>query len=677
MEWVQKVVALTAVHIVISTSPASSQTLNDAVVNQLDFGPAFTQPCFELLDKGGRPAPNSSLEDICTRTAPLPGAGPSASAGGGAATPTTLPSIVQKRFREARGDESKSQAKEPAASTDAIVKMGGKLNIFYSGQYNGFDRSTTTLENAYHSDLWRMTADTGHKANNGISLRSKQKGFVISKASYPGAQAVSAGHKSDSRVLSQAKTVLRADSDATKPNLVSYEIAMSPLQITDVKIKEVTANSAIIQIDADQPVDSYNTFVLSDPPRIVIDIMGALFGEHMLRRKAGKGPIKQIRSSQYRRKPVPVVRVVLDLSDILPYQVAGLPDTFQLFIGKAVAEAAPVKPPVPPPVTTKKPKPDPEELKIATEPVQTFKHGMGFWGVGEYEDRDRDRTKYEDGYDSDIWRVTIGADYQFTERILAGLALDYYHHEGDYDGGGDFDNDSYGFLGYASFLPFDNWWAQAYGGYARKDYERTRSAALADTRSTTGENVLVVRGPLKGDYNGNEYSAGALAGYDFHIENVTISPRAGVDWVHREFDSYREKGKTTESRNNFIEPGDSTGLELRFQEDDQTLIQSRLGVQASVAFQTGFGAIVPQASFDWKHEFDNDQRTVDVSFVEDLNKTRFTYRTDEPESNWFELNAGVITALPNGLHLFGNYRTMIGHSFLDSHAGTIGIRFSF
>ena len=34
-----------------------------------------------------------------------------------------------------------------------------------------------------------------------------------------------------------------------------------------------------------------------------------------------------------------------------------------------------------------------------------------------------------------------------------------------------------------------------------------------------------------------------------------------------------------------------------------------MGEQASVALSTGFGVIVPQASFCWKHEFDNDQRT--------------------------------------------------------------------
>jgi outer membrane autotransporter protein len=329
---------------------------------------------------------------------------------------------------------------------------------------------------------------------------------------------------------------------------------------------------------------------------------------------------------------------------------------------------------VPPPVTAEKPKPAPEELLIATEPVEPFWRGVSGWGAGEYEDLDRDRTRFEDGYDSDIWRVTVGADYQFTDRFVAGLAFDYYRHDGDFDGGGGFTNDSYGLLAYSTFLPMEQVYMQVFAGYARKDNERRRIS------SWDLNNILVTGGSIDSDYNGNEYQLGALAGYDFPINNVTISPRVGFDWRRLEYDSHKETGSAKEGsliEDGDIQLGDPTGLELRFDDDGQTSLQTRIGVQTSVALRTNFGIVVPQASFDWMHEFKNNQRDVDVSFVEDLNKTRFTYETAKPERNWFEINAGVVTALPNGLQLFGNYRTIVGHSFFDSHAGTIGLRFSF
>ena len=51
-------------------------------------------------------------------------------------------------------------------------------------------------------------------------------------------------------------------------------ISTGPLRVTGVEIQEATADSAIIQIHADQEVVKYNTFMLPDPPRIVIDCEG-------------------------------------------------------------------------------------------------------------------------------------------------------------------------------------------------------------------------------------------------------------------------------------------------------------------------------------------------------------------------------------------------------------------
>ena len=347
-------VVLSLFSILLVAGSAFSQTLDNAVSRQLSFGPSLIRPCFELLGEDAAAVDEvlvGPLFDICTRFAPSPGAGPSESAGGGAATPNTLPSILQQRLREARGEE-----KEPApsgASADAVGEYASGLGLFFS---------------------------------------------------------VSAG------------------------------------------------------------------------------------------------------------------------------------------------------------------------------------------------DLDRDLTKFEDVYDSDIWRVTAGADYQFNSNFLAGFAIDYYQHDGDYDSGGDFDNDSLGILAYGSFLPVDDLFFQVYGGLSYTDYDRKRFAALADTDFLFGDKdiIPVASGVVKGSYDGNNFRAGALAGYFYTIQNFTVVPRLGIDWIRREFDSYSEKG--------------DTGLELQFDDDDQKHLQSRVGLLASVAFMTRFGAVVPQASFDWKHEFEDDQRDIDVSF---------------------------------------------------------------
>ena len=291
--------------------------------------------------------------------------------------------------------------------------------------------------------------------------------------------------------------------------------------------------------------------------------------------------------------------------------------------------------------------------------------GLSLFASGEFKSLNRDDTTFEAGYDSHIWRAVAGADYRFTDRILAGLALDYYHHDGSFDGGGGFDNNSYGFLAFGSFLPVDRVFVQFSAGYARKTYDRNRFGTYTETNLNGSPSFQSNPGAQNDDYNADEARASALVSYDHPIGNVTIGPRAGFDFHYIDFGTHSE------------DDGGITGLALTFHDDDQTSLQSRLGVQASVAFTTGLGVVVPQAGFDWMHEFENDQRNVEVSFVDDTRGKRFTYQTASPDRNWFEVNAGIVAVLPNGSQVFGNYRTMLGHDFFDSHAGTIGIRLLF
>ncbi len=292
----------------------------------------------------------------------------------------------------------------------------------------------------------------------------------------------------------------------------------------------------------------------------------------------------------------------------------------------------------------------------------------GFFISAEVEELDRKVTTFEDGYDSDIQRLVVGVDFQTTERWVAGFAFDASQHDGNFERGGDFEVKSYGLVGFGSFLPTDNAFIQVYGGFARNEYNRNRVALFSDLDDD--DNVLVpptASGLPHADYDADQYSVGILGGYDFAIRNVTISPFAGVDWKRTEFDTYSETGGAV----------GLSGLELTFHDDEETSLQSSVGVQASVTLRSGAWVVVPQASLIWKHESDQDQRDVEVSFVGDLRATRFTYQTEEPDRDSGEINVGVIAVSPNGLQVFGNYRKLTGHQFFDSYAVMMGLRVLF
>ena len=273
----------------------------------------------------------------------------------------------------------------------------------------------------------------------------------------------------------------------------------------------------------------------------------------------------------------------------------------------------------------------------------------------EYDGLNRKVTAFEDSYRSDILRLTAGVDLQITERSVAGIALDTFRHDGVYGGGGGFKNDSYGIILFGSYLPTDKAFMQAYGGYALQSNERNRTAAFTD------EEEIVWPGSPAADYNADRYSVGLLVGYDHPIGGLTISPSVGLDWAFTDYGTYSET--------------EGSGLGLTFHDDEETMLQSSVGLSSSVAASTDFGVVVAQQSVYYKHEFKQDQRDVEVSFVEDNLARRFTYQTKKPDRNFFEFNAGLVFVLPRGIQAFVNFRTLFSHKFLDSHAETIGFRY--
>jgi len=136
--------------------------------------------------------------------------------------------------------------------------------------------------------------------------------------------------------------------------------SVAPIQVMGVEVAEVGPKSATIVIKTDRAVESYESFALKDPPRLVVDIPNAVHAAP--KTVPARGPITEIRSSQYKSQPVKVVRIVLDLASALPYQVQATAVPLRVLIGEAT----------PTPVMAEAPKPgeapDKEALPQAPAP---------------------------------------------------------------------------------------------------------------------------------------------------------------------------------------------------------------------------------------------------------------------------------------------------------------------
>jgi Autotransporter beta-domain len=280
--------------------------------------------------------------------------------------------------------------------------------------------------------------------------------------------------------------------------------------------------------------------------------------------------------------------------------------------------------------------------------------------LGDYAAIDKNRNDFEDGYDSDVLGGTVGASYRIRSDVIGGLAFDYFHEDGGYNGGGHFETDSYGAIAFGA-VTGEHLILQASGGCARRDYERTRPVAFEDRDRESNVVTFSTSGRASGDYGANVYFLEGAATSVWRWRDLTFSPFASLGWARVDYDSYAEKG--------------DTGLELRFDDDDQTSLLSALGIGAATVFSTGPIALVPSIDVSWLHEFQNDQRTVEVSFVDDTERTTFTYSTEKPDRNFGLLRAGLGTVLPNGLRPFVQFQTVFANDNYSGYLVTVGLNF--
>jgi outer membrane autotransporter protein len=308
-----------------------------------------------------------------------------------------------------------------------------------------------------------------------------------------------------------------------------------------------------------------------------------------------------------------------------------------------------------------------EEEAGGAQAAARLDSGVSVFFSADFGDRDREQTAFEDGYGSDLWAVTAGADYPFSESVVGGLAFNYTSWNGDYDTGGGFESNAYGLIGYASIRPADRFFVDAMLGYAWKDFSEDRrrfyTREIVNAGLVPGQaETQVFGGRVDSDRDDGVFSGRVLVGYDHPLQGFTVGPRLALDFAYTDMDGYSEKG--------------TTGLELKYASDSRTSVKSRLGLYGSSAISTGFGVVVPHASADWVHEFADDRRAVSAQFVQDLrsNPTRFSFDTDKPDRNAYELAAGAVLVLPHGVQAFANVRWLTGDEYYDSVVGVLGVR---
>jgi outer membrane autotransporter protein len=307
--------------------------------------------------------------------------------------------------------------------------------------------------------------------------------------------------------------------------------------------------------------------------------------------------------------------------------------------------------------------PEAVRRRLKDESLGATKPLRGVFGTVMTGPSDRKVTRFQDGYEGDVSGLLGGYDREFGKWV-AGFTAEYWTQKGDFTGGGDFETTSIGPTGYASLALDDKSDLAFYAGYNSVSNDRVRHARFAHVLS---DNTVVIaqNGRPAADFDADEFLAGAQCTYRWSKSNVSLVPKIALDWKNTHFDDYRET-ETTDS-----------GLALAFHGDERTSLLATIGVDASASLSTDFGVIVVAEHLNRKHEFQDDQRTVRASFIDDPRNQVFRFQTEPPDRDYRQVGIDVILILQGGLQFYLGYEQIASHRYLETGTVSLGMRKEF
>jgi outer membrane autotransporter protein len=283
---------------------------------------------------------------------------------------------------------------------------------------------------------------------------------------------------------------------------------------------------------------------------------------------------------------------------------------------------------------------------------------------------DKDATTREAGFDSTSVTVTGGVDYRFTPSLIVGLSLGYTSVDTDLSAsGGSLDSDAFSVSLYGTYYVSTAFYVDATvtGGWTSLDSRRAIQYAIPAVNG----GVTTVDQTATGETDGNFYSLGASAGYDFTVKGFILTPLGRVFYTRTETDGYRETIPGSD-------PG--FGLPLDVASQDLDSLVTILGAQVLYPFVTRHAVLVPLVRFEWAHEFLNERRPISSQFEEDPTpneRKTIQYDTDSPDRDFFNLAFGLSATFRGGISAFALYETVLGLRDVTSHRVTAGIRYAF
>jgi len=293
------------------------------------------------------------------------------------------------------------------------------------------------------------------------------------------------------------------------------------------------------------------------------------------------------------------------------------------------------------------------EGELLNERLGVFVNGAVRFG-------DKDQTSRETGFSFDTQGLTAGVDYRFSDSLVGGAAIGYGKASADFDHNhGSQDADNYAGSLYATWYS-DQGYLDGIVGFGKVAYDTVRNLDLYDGS---------VVDTIKGDTDGDQWTAGLSAGYEWLKGGARLGPDFSLSYVRVEVDAFQETDQ-------------GSGLALKFGSQDGESLVLRAGGHLFYSLSQTWAVLSPYARFNVVKEFLNDPDKISIRYANDpivIGQGSvggdFVLLTDEPDEYYFEWAVGLTTDFKGGLSAFVDYESIEGLNAVSMGLVTIGLRY--
>jgi len=309
---------------------------------------------------------------------------------------------------------------------------------------------------------------------------------------------------------------------------------------------------------------------------------------------------------------------------------------------------------------------------------------LGVYLQGSFGTGDKERTRFEAGYDVDTFGVTGGVDYRFTDSLVAGAALAYSEADSEFTRdstgtaiGGDFDSDGISFSLYGSWYG-ERSYVDLIASYGDVDFESNRSIVYTVDANPgmVGDVVLpatdAVDRVARGKTSGDTLSVGLGAGMNFGHGPWTFGPLAAINYLDLSVDGFSESG--------------AEELNLLYGDQSAESLQLQLGLNLGYTVSLSRGVAVPYASVVFISEQKDDQDSFRLRYLSDpcaradsgvTSCSFFDVTSDDPDTSFLRWSIGLSAVLANDFSGFLDYTSISSLDSISYGELTVGVRYQF